>query len=77
MDAESVEEIKQNALAYFQAQSRMVTRDDIITRIYALPERYGNIGKSLCCTRRTKYLLQVGSRFINNPVWIKYIFTWI
>ncbi len=46
MDAESVEEIKQNALGYFQAQSRMVTKDDIITRIYALPERYGNIAKA-------------------------------
>ena len=46
MDAESVEEIKQNALAYFQAQSRMVTRDDIVTRIYALPDRYGNIAKA-------------------------------
>jgi len=46
MDAESVEEIKQNALAYFQAQSRMVTRDDIVTRIYALPDRYGNISKA-------------------------------
>ncbi len=46
MDVESVEEIKQNAMAYFQAQSRSVTSDDILVRIYALPERYGNIAKA-------------------------------
>ena len=46
MDVESVEEIKQNAMAYFQAQSRAVTKEDILVRIYALPERYGNIAKA-------------------------------
>jgi hypothetical protein len=46
MDVESVAEIRQNALASFQAQSRMVTKDDIITRVYALPERFGNIAKA-------------------------------
>jgi hypothetical protein len=46
MDVESVEEIKQNAMAFFQAQSRSVTSDDILVRIYALPERYGNIAKA-------------------------------
>jgi len=46
MDAESNEEIRQNALGHFQAQARMVTRDDVITRVYALPERYGNIAKA-------------------------------
>ena len=65
MDAESVEEIKQNALAYFQAQSRMVTRDDIITRIYALPERYGNIAKAYVV--QDEQISSTGSsRFINN-----------
>jgi len=46
MDVESIEEIKQNAIAYFQAQSRSVTKDDLLVRIYALPERYGNIAKA-------------------------------
>ncbi len=46
MDVESVEEIKQNAMAYFQAQSRAVTKEDILVRIYALPERFGNIAKA-------------------------------
>ena len=44
--AESVIEVKNNALAYFQAQQRAVTKDDYITRVYALPARYGNIAKA-------------------------------
>ena len=43
--AESVIEVKQNTLAYFQAQQRAVTKADYITRVYALPAKYGNIAK--------------------------------
>jgi len=43
--AESIEEVRVNAGAYFQAQSRAVTKDDYITRIYSLPAKYGNISK--------------------------------
>ena len=43
---ESVVEVKNNALAYFQAQSRAVTKEDYITRVYALPPKYGNIAKA-------------------------------
>ena len=44
--AESVREVKNNALAYFQAQSRAVTKEDYITRVYAIPPKYGNIAKA-------------------------------
>ena len=44
--AESITEVKNNALAYFQAQSRAVTKADYITRVYALPPRYGNVAKA-------------------------------
>ena len=44
--AESIKEVKDNALAYFQAQGRAVTKEDYITRAYALPPRYGNIAKA-------------------------------
>jgi len=44
-NAESVFEVRQNALAHFQAQSRAVTKQDYITRVYALPARYGNVAK--------------------------------
>ena len=43
---ESITEVKNNALAYFQAQSRAVTKEDYITRVYALPARYGNVSKA-------------------------------
>ena len=44
--AESIIEVKNNALAYFQAQQRAVTKQDYIARVYALPPKYGNIAKS-------------------------------
>ncbi len=44
-DAESIFEVRQNALAHFQAQSRAVTKQDYMTRVYALPARYGNVAK--------------------------------
>ena len=43
--AETLEDVRVNALAYFQAQSRAVTKDDYITRVYSLPAKYGNIAK--------------------------------
>ena len=43
--AETIEEVRVNAGAYFQAQSRAVTKDDYITRVYSLPPKYGNIAK--------------------------------
>ena len=44
-EAETLENVRVNALAYFQAQSRAVTKDDYITRVYSLPPKYGNIAK--------------------------------
>ena len=43
---ESVFDVKQNTLAYFQAQSRAVTKEDYITRVYSMPPRFGNIAKA-------------------------------
>tara|TARA_R110002020_G_scaffold41738_4_gene122784 strand:- start:848 stop:2794 length:1947 start_codon:yes stop_codon:yes gene_type:complete len=45
-DAESIVEVKNNALAHFQAQGRAVTKNDYIARTYALPAKYGNIAKA-------------------------------
>ena len=44
--AESIIEVKNNTLAYFQAQQRAVTKQDYITRVYAMPPKYGNIAKA-------------------------------
>ena len=43
--AESVEEIRQNALAMFGSQNRAVTRQDYSIRALSMPERYGSIAK--------------------------------
>ena len=43
---ETLEEIKLNASAYFNAQNRAVTRADYITRVYSLPQKYGNVAKA-------------------------------
>lgn len=42
---ESVEEIRQNALAMFGSQNRAVTRQDYIIRALNMPERYGSVAK--------------------------------
>ena len=44
--AESIIEVKNNALAYFQAQQRAVTKEDYIAIVYALPPKYGNVAKA-------------------------------
>ena len=44
--AQSVIEVKNNTLSYFQAQQRAVTKEDYITRVYALPPKYGNVSKA-------------------------------
>ena len=43
--AESIEEIRQNALAMFGSQNRAVTRQDYVVRALSMPERYGSIAK--------------------------------
>ena len=43
--AESIEEIRQNALATFGSQNRAVTRQDYIVRALSMPERYGSVSK--------------------------------
>ena len=37
LGAESVEELRENIKAFFQAQGRAVTKEDYIIRTYALP----------------------------------------
>lgn len=44
--AETNEEIRQNAIAFFAAQNRVVTREDFLARIYSMPPRFGNVSKA-------------------------------
>lgn len=43
--AESIEEIRQNALASFGSQNRAVTKQDYIVRALSMPARYGTVAK--------------------------------
>ena len=42
-EAETIEEIKQNASAFFAAQGRLNTREDYIARALSLPSKFGRI----------------------------------
>ena len=44
-DGDSVEEIRQNAMAQFNSQLRTVTQDDYLVRALSLPSQYGSIAK--------------------------------
>ena len=43
--AESIEEIRQNAIAMFGSQNRAVTKQDYVVRALSMPERYGSVAK--------------------------------
>jgi hypothetical protein len=43
--AESIEEIRQNALAMFGSQNRAVTKQDYVVRAISMPERFGSVAK--------------------------------
>tara|TARA_R110001606_G_scaffold398099_1_gene576350 strand:- start:756 stop:2471 length:1716 start_codon:yes stop_codon:yes gene_type:complete len=43
--AETVEEVRNNALAHFSTQQRAVTREDYIIRAYSLPSKFGSVNK--------------------------------
>ena len=77
---ETLENVRVNALAYFQAQGRAVTKDDYITRVYSLPPKYGNIAKV--------YMIQDeqvastdqftgDSTYQSNPLGIEYVYVGI
>lgn len=73
--AESVEEIRQNALSFFNAQNRLVTPEDYVVRSYAMPAKYGGVAKSFVA--REDQILAInddqmqpipGTEFVNDPV---------
>lgn len=45
-NAESIEEIRSNAMANFSSQQRTVTKDDYLLRALSMPPRFGNIAKA-------------------------------
>ncbi len=43
---ETIDSVKNNALAHFSTQNRMVTKEDYIVRALSLPSKFGNITKA-------------------------------
>ena len=56
-DAETDDEIRLNAMATFAAQSRAVTQNDYLVRLYSMPAQFGAIAKAQVIADTT---LQVG-----------------
>lgn len=44
-DGDTIEEIRQNALAFFNSQNRLVTAEDYQSRCFAMPGKYGGVAK--------------------------------
>lgn len=71
-DAETDEEIRQNAIANFSSQNRMVTSDDFLLRVYALQPQFGSVAKAFVqsnLTREVQYNQLInGVTDVNNNV---------
>ena len=70
-DGESLEEIRQNALAFFNAQNRAVTVEDYAVRSYAMPSRFGKVAKAYAVRdEQINKILSLSSDrvYVDNPV---------
>lgn len=56
--AETVEEIRQNAFAFFNAQNRVVTAEDYVVRSYAMPPQFGSVSKAFVLSDDQLQLIQ-------------------
>jgi len=72
---DTLTEIKENALAFFNAQNRVVTAEDYVIRSYSLPTRYGTIAKvyalkddQLNSIITLQGVNDGGESFVTNPV---------
>jgi hypothetical protein len=59
-DPETVEEMRQNALGYFNAQNRVVTDKDYLVRTLSLPPQFGTVAKAFVA--REEQLLAIGTQ---------------
>ena len=68
-DGETTDEIKQNALGYFNAQNRVVTAEDYTIRAYSLPSKYGTVAKAFALRdeQLNKIMALSEMNYVNNP----------
>ena len=69
---ETMDEIRNNAMAYFGAQNRTVTREDYLMRCYALPPQFGSVAKAYitqdCQLQTAEVNGTVNTTEIDNPL---------
>ncbi len=66
--SDSIQDIKNNAMANFATQNRLVTRDDYIIRSYSMPSRFGSISKAYIVPDDQLSQNQFESTRIPNPL---------
>ena len=66
-DFEDIETIRNNALAYFAAQNRTVTKDDYILRTLAMPNKFGSVAKAYI-TQDDQLSIEDYSERVKNPL---------
>lgn len=70
---EEIEEVRENALAYFRAQNRAVTKEDYLIRAYAMPPQFGSIAKAYAAPDfQINTLLDDGLDPVPNPLGINF-----
>jgi hypothetical protein len=67
---ETLEEIRENALMFFNAQNRVVTKEDYTVRTYAMPPKYGTVAKAYAIKdeQLNAVISLQNSQFVENPV---------
>ena len=70
---EEIEEVRNNAMSYFRAQNRAVTKEDYLLRAYALPSQFGSVAKAYATPDfQVNTLLDDGIDPIPNPLAINF-----
>lgn len=62
---ESIDEIRQNAMAMFASQQRAVTDQDYIIRAYSMPSKFGSVAKAYIIQDQQ---LDMDNKMIPNPL---------
>jgi len=65
---ESLDDVKNNALANFSTQNRMVTKEDYIVRALSLPSKFGNITKAFIASDEQLISQNKSLVTTNNPL---------
>ena len=65
---DTLQDIKNNALANFATQNRLVTRDDYIIRSYSMPAKFGSISKAYIVPDDQIIQSELAAKRIPNPL---------